>query len=119
MQFMMMVKMREDLRNPPPELYAAMDTYIGEALQSGKVVSLGGLTPSSEGAEVRGSNGKVVVSHGPFAETAELVGGWTIWSADSLDEAIAEGERFIQLHIDNWPDFEGTCEIRPVVEQPA
>ena len=119
MQFMMMVKMRESQRDAPPELYAAMDTYISEAVKGGKVVGMGGLKPSAHGAEVRGSDGRIVVSHGPFAETTELIGGWAIVECDSLDEAIEEARTFIQLHIDNWPGFEGASEVRQVEEMPA
>lgn len=111
-QYMMMIKMREDAGTPPPELFAAMDKYIGEAMATGKVVSMGGLRPSAEGARITGSDGKVVTTHGPFAETTELIGGFAIMEHDSLDEAIAGAAEFIQLHVDHWPGFEGTSEIR-------
>lgn len=116
-QFMMMIQMREDAGDPPPELYTAMGTYIAEAMASGTVVTMGGLLPSSQGARVSGSNGQVVTTHGPFTETTELVGGYAIIEAGSLDEAVAEAARFVQLHVDNWPGFEGTSEVRQVMVQ--
>jgi hypothetical protein len=116
-QFMMVIKTREDIGDPPPELYAAMGTYLGEAMATGKVVTMGGLLPSAQGARVSGSQGKVITTHGPFTETTELIGGYAILEAASLDAAIAEAAQFIQLHVDHWPDFEGVSEVRQIMEQ--
>jgi hypothetical protein len=113
-QYMMMIKTREDLGTPPPELFEAMGKYIAEAMGTGKVVSMGGLLPSEHGARVSGSNGRIVTTHGPFTETTELIGGFAILEHDSLDDAIAGATEFIQLHVDHWPGFEGTSEIRPL-----
>jgi hypothetical protein len=118
-QYMMMIKMREDAGSPPPELFAAMEKYIGAAMTAGRVVSMGGLLPSAEGARVTGSGGKIVTTHGPFAETTELIGGFAILEYDTLDEAIGGATEFIQLHVDNWPGFEGTSEIRPLDGNPG
>lgn len=115
-QFMMMIKMREDVENPPAELYAAMGPYMEEAVATGRVKTMGGLLPSSQGARVTGSEGKIVTTHGPFAETTELVGGYAVLELDTLEEAIAESTRFIQLHVDNWPGFVGTSEIRQLAD---
>ena len=116
-QFMMMITTREDIGDPPPELYAAMDKYIAEVVASGRLVTMGGLLPSAQGVRVSGSNGQVVTTHGPFAETTELIGGYAIVEAESLDEAVAGATEFIQLHLDHWPGFEGTSEVRQVMEQ--
>ena len=53
---------------------------------------LGGspLLPTSTATTVRlGRGGKAVTTDGPFAETKEQLGGYTILEAKSLDEAIA------------------------------
>src|SRR5690606_1334122 len=47
-----------------------------------------GLHPSSAGVRVRFEDGRRTVIDGPFAETKELVAGYWIWEADSLEEAI-------------------------------
>ncbi|HKW93254.1 MAG TPA: YciI family protein [Methylomirabilota bacterium] len=54
-------------------------------------VYLGGspLLPTSTATTVRLRGGKVVTTDGPFAETKEQLGGYTILEAKSLDEAIA------------------------------
>jgi hypothetical protein len=47
------------------------------------------LLPTSTATTVRLKDGKVVTTDGPFAETKEQLGGYTILEAKSLDEAIA------------------------------
>lgn len=51
-----------------------------------------------------------VVKDGPFAETKEVVGGYIIVLADSLDEATKVAE--------DWPlmDYGATVEVRPVLK---
>jgi hypothetical protein len=117
MQYMMMLKTRENLGAPPAEFWAAMGRYLAEVTAEGNVVSMGGLLPSSAGAEIRVQDGKVVTTHGPFAETTELIGGYAIVNADSLEHAIEQGARFVQVHLDHWPGFEGSSEIRQIAEQ--
>ena len=52
---------------------------------------------------------KAVMSDGPYAESKDMVGGYTVLTAEDLDEAteIARGCPFL--------DVGGTVEIRPVI----
>ncbi|GAA2556864.1 YciI family protein [Winogradskya consettensis] len=115
MQFMTMLKAREDAGTPPPDFFEAMGAYIAGVAASGKLITTGGLLPSSTGAEVRATDGKVVVTHGPFTEATELVGGYAIFEVDSRDEAIAMATEFVQLHVDRWPGWEGASEVRQIM----
>jgi hypothetical protein len=117
MQFMTMLKMREDAGAPPPDFFETMGAYIAGVAASGKLITTGGLLPSSAGAEVRATGGKVVVTHGPFTEATELVGGYAVFEVDSREEAIALAKEFVQLHVDNWPGWEGSSEIRQIAER--
>ena len=119
MQFMTMLKAREDVGAPPPDFFAAMGTYIAGVAASGKLVTTGGLLPSAQGAEVRATAGTVVVSHGPFTEATELVGGYAIFEVDSRDEAIRLATEFVQMHVDHWPGWEGASEIRQIMQPPG
>lgn len=119
MQFMTMLKMREDVGAPPPDFYEAMGAYIAGVAASGKLITTGGLLPSSAGARVRATAGTVVVTHGPFTEATELVGGYAIFEADSRDEAVELATAFVQLHLDHWPGWEGVSEIRQITPPPA
>jgi hypothetical protein len=47
------------------------------------------LEPTSAATTVRTKNGKTVTTDGPFAETKEQLGGYSIVEAKDLDEVIA------------------------------
>lgn len=119
MQYMTMLKMREDVGDPQPDFYQAMDRYIAGVAASGRLVSMGGLLPSVRGAQVRAAAGEVVVTHGPFTEATELVGGYAVFKVDSKDEAVELARAFVQLHVDHWPGWEGACELREMIQTPG
>jgi hypothetical protein len=56
-----------------------------------------GVFPSSAGARVEVTDGKVRVIDGPFAEAKELIGGFAILEVDSLAEAIEHARKFALL----------------------
>lgn len=116
MRFMMMVKGNEKYEKgepPPRELMDALGRLEQESRRSGVVLESGGLAPSSRGAKIRVSRGRVTVTDGPFAEAKELVGGYAIIEAASKQEAIEHGTRFMQLHADVLgPEYEGELEVR-------
>jgi hypothetical protein len=70
---------------------------------------------------VKLKGGKITVIDGPFTESKEIVGGYSIIDAKSHEEALALARRFMELHLKHWPTFEGECEMRPFEEeaQPA
>ena len=80
---------------PTPELMAEMGEFIGEAIQAGVLVATGALQP--QGKRLRLSEGKFTVTDGPFIELKELMGGWAVIQADSLEEAIEWCKRFRQI----------------------
>lgn len=116
MQFMTMLRMREDVGTPPAEFYQAMGIYLAETSATGKLVTTGGLLPSATGAEIRATGGDIIVTHGPFAEATELVGGYAVFRVESRDEAIEMARSFVQLHVDRWPGWEGVSEVRQIME---
>ena len=115
MRYMMFIKHTEDYRNAdvPAQLYEEMGKFIEATTKSGNFIGGAGLQPSSAGARVTLKGGKITVMDGPFTETKEIVGGYAIMEAASRDEALALARRFMELHKDNWPAFEGECELRP------
>jgi hypothetical protein len=64
------------------------------------------LAPPRRARAVRVRDGKKLVTDGPFAETKEILGGFDIIEAESLDEAveIAAGHPVAEF---------GTIEVRP------
>ena len=123
MRYMMFIKHTEDYRQEevPASLYEEMGKFIEEATKSGNFVSGAGLQPSSAGNRVRLAKGKITVMDGPFTESKEIVGGYSIIDAKTREEALALARRFMELHLKHWPAFEGECEVRPFEEeaQPA
>ena len=88
MRFMIIVKTTEPAPPPSSELIAAMGKFNDELIEAGVLLVAEGLQPSSSGAKVRKQAGKVVVQDGPFAEAKELIGGFWIIKADSLQQAV-------------------------------
>lgn len=73
---------------PDPQLMLEMGKYNEELMKAGVLLALDGLHPSSKGARVKFSGKSRTVIDGPFAETRELVAGFSILQVKSLQEAI-------------------------------
>ncbi len=116
---MMFFKHAEDVRQEdvPASLFEEMGKFIEETTRSGQFVSGAGLQPSSAGTRIRLEGGKLMVTDGPFVETKELVGGYSIMEASSREEALALARRFMEIHLRHWPTFVGECEVRPFEEE--
>lgn len=87
-----------------------MDAYLGALNQAGVSFITEGLHPTSAATTVRTQNGKKVITHGPFAETREQIGGFFLIDVPNLDEAIEWAAR---CPASGW----GTIEIRPVADR--
>lgn len=113
MRFMVIRKADPDTeagKLPSAELISAMMKYNEEMAKAGVFLDGTGLHPSAKGARVQTNAGKPVVTDGPFAETKELIAGFTMMRANSLEEAIEWVKR--------WPVEDGNIqlEIRQVFE---
>jgi hypothetical protein len=93
---------------PTPELMERMGKFMEAITKAGVLVASEGLQPSSKGARVKLSNGKVTVTDGPFTESKELIASYAILEANSVAEAIEWTTRFLQVL------GTGECELRPV-----
>jgi hypothetical protein len=114
MRFMTIVKSSEPFGTPPPALMEAIGKLAEEATKAGVFVDTGGLLPTAMGSRVRLSGGKITVTDGPFTEAKEVVGGYAIFELGSKEEALEWTRRFMELHRQHWPDWEGETEIRPM-----
>ena len=85
-----------------------------EATSAGMLLATGGLAPSAMSTRIRLSGGQLAVLDGPFTEAKEVVGGFAIYEVSSKDEAVAAARRFMELHQEHWPGWEGEVEIRQV-----
>ena len=69
------------------------------------------LQPVETATTVRVQNGSALTTDGPFAETKEVFGGYYVFEADDLDQAIGLAARIPAARIG------GSVEVRPVVER--
>ena len=116
MKFMTMVSSAETNGPPPPALMAAIFQLGEEAAKKGVLVQQGGLHRSERGARVRIRKGKLIVTDGPFSESKEIVGGFAVYGVASKEECIEWTKRFMELHREHWPGWEGEAELRQIYE---
>jgi len=114
MRFMALVKSSEESGPPPPALIEAITELSQEASKAGTLLQTGGLAPTAVSNRVRVANGRIVKLDGPFAETKEVVGGFAIFEVSSKQEMLDAAVKFMELHREHWPGWEGETEIRQV-----
>src|SRR3979411_397953 len=96
MRFMVIVKATKESEAgvlPDEKLLAAMGKYNEERVKAGLMLAGEGLQPSSKGARVRFSGEKRTVIDGPFAETKELIAGFTPIRAKSREGEMGWAKR--------------------------
>lgn len=126
MRFMMLVIPKGYANAPPsftpdPKMVAVMSKY-NEALQkAGALLSLDGLRPPSTGARVAFAGGKATVTHGPFAEAKEVVGGYWMIQVGSQEEAIqwASQAPMQEGDIIEVRQLEEASELPPQINKPT
>ena len=97
MRFMIIVKATRDSEAgvmPEEHLIAKMGRYHEELAEAGMLLDASGLQPSSKGWRISYAGDKSSFVDGPFAETKELVAGYTLIQAKSREEAIEWTRRF-------------------------
>lgn len=75
------------------EAFAAMDRFTEELVKAGVFVAAAGLKNGADAKRVVIDGGKRTIIDGPFAETRELVAGFSIWEVKDMDEALAWAKR--------------------------
>jgi hypothetical protein len=101
MRFMIIVKATPDTEAeevgvvPDQQLMADMASYHEELAKAGVLLDGAGLQPSRKGWRIHYSAGdKRTVTDGPFAETKELIAGYTLIQVRSREEALEWARRF-------------------------
>lgn len=117
MRFMIMVKATADseagVMPADDGLMAAMAGYHEELARAGVLLEANGLKPSASGWRIRYRGGKRSVVDGPFAETKELVAGYTLIQVRSREEAMEWARRFPAPF---GEQADGEIEVRPLYE---
>ncbi|CAN5723830.1 YciI family protein [soil metagenome] len=108
MRLMIMVKSTKDSEAgvmPDEKLFAAMADYHEDLVKAGVLLDASGLHPTSKGLRVKYSGRKRTFLDGPFAESKELIAGYTIIQVKSWEEGMEWVKRFPPPHGD------ADCEI--------
>jgi hypothetical protein len=114
MRFMIIVKANEDSEAgvmPEERVFEEMADYHEELQKAGVLLDASGLHPSSKGWRIKYSGGKRTVVDGPFAESKELIAGYTIIQVKSKEEAMEWARRF-----PNPGNVDGEIEVRQLFE---
>jgi hypothetical protein len=94
---------------PTERLLAEMGKYMEEMANTGVLLAGEGLHPSSKGTRVKFSGGKPSVIDGPFAETKELIAGYSLIQVNSKEEAVEWAKR--------WPALDGDGDVELEIRQ--
>ncbi|GAA2049573.1 YciI family protein [Streptomyces carpaticus] len=97
----------------PPEFGARMGALLEEITQAGVMLDTAGLTPTAEGTRVTYSGGDLSYTDGPFTESKEVIGGYSIIQAKDKEEALYWTKRFLEIHPPVW---NLTAEVRQLTE---
>jgi hypothetical protein len=115
MRFMVIVKADKNSEAgvmPSEELLTDMGKYNEELAKAGVMLAGEGLHPSSRGKRVRFAGSNRTVIDGPFTETKELIAGFWLIQAKSMDEAV----EWVKRAPNPFPGTESEIEIRQVFE---
>ena len=112
MQFLLLVYTDDELLGKLPA--AAFDVEMRQCLQhademqaSGSLLTFQQLECSTSAKSVRLRNGRTTILDGPFAETKEVLAGFNLVEAESIEEAVRMAQEF------PWTRY-GCIEVRPV-----
>jgi hypothetical protein len=76
-----------------------------------RFIASGELQPVETATTVRVQEGQTLTTDGPYANTKEVFGGYYVFEADNLDEAIELAARIPAARLG------GAIEVRPMVER--
>lgn len=110
MRYLMLLHGNQPSTPPPAELLEAIMKLGEEATRAGVLLDTQGLAPSTSGTRVTLSGGELSVTDGPFTEAKEII-SYAIYELRTKEEAVEWASRFLALHRDLWPGWEGDTEI--------
>jgi uncharacterized protein (TIGR02246 family) len=116
MRFMILVKATKDSEAgamPPESLFRDMANYHDELQKAGMLLDASGLQPTKKGWRIGYTGQKRTFTDGPFAETKEIVAGYTLIQAKSREEAIEWTKCFPNPSLDGGT---AAIEVRQVYE---
>ena len=106
---------------PKPGSHEALGEEEAEALtaeymalrEDSRCVGGAHLQPTEMATTIRYGVGENLITDGPYADTKEVLGGYYVFDASNLDEALEFAQRIPAMRLG------GAVEVRPLVEIPA
>ena len=100
---------------PPPEAsWPRSWTSAREATGVGRAARQRRPRPQCRGRPGHRHGGELSVMDGPFAEAKEFI-SYAVYEVRSKEEAVEWTSRFMQLHADLWPGWQGECDVVKVM----
>lgn len=113
MRFIAVLRTSEAHGFPPPELHQGMAALGAEARRSGVLVDTAGLLPVATATRIGVHNGELTVTDGPFDDPAPAA-AYAVYDVATREEVVHWTKRFMDLHRQTWPGWEGESEIRQI-----
>ena len=113
MRYIVLLKAAQLTPPMPDGLFEAIMKLGEEATTSGALVDQAGLVQGGTSARVSVSGGQLSVMDGPFAEAKEFI-SYAQYEVRSKEEAVEWAARFMRLHQEFVPGWEGDCEVLKV-----
>ncbi|GAA2755697.1 YciI family protein [Actinopolymorpha rutila] len=115
-RFLTMIRIDENTlpgQEPDPGFEGRAAALFEEINKAGVMRETRGLFPTAEGTRLTWSEGKISSTDGPFTETKEVVGGYSITETRDKAEAVEWVRRFLEIHPKNWTV---SAEVRQIEE---
>lgn len=109
MRYLLIVRAEELAPEDEPETPPGCDGWSENLEARGRLVAGGILRPGRNGTTVRVREGRMLRTDGPFTEAKEMVAGFNVIEAGSIEEAADIAARHPVSRI-------GAIEIRPIWE---
>jgi hypothetical protein len=106
MRFISVYTAPERTTPPTPEEMDKVGKFIEDGKKRGVLVSAEGCLPTANGARMRLADGKFSLTDGPFADSKEVIGGFSIFEVPDKETAIELARGFLELV------GQGHCEVR-------
>lgn len=100
-------------------MYAFMGQWNQELAESGELVDAQGLAAPVLTRRLQLKDGVPVVTDGPYAETEEVLAGYTIVECESMDRATEIAGRITKCPYPANAPGELIVDIRPIIESSA
>ncbi|MBL8525762.1 MAG: YciI family protein [Betaproteobacteria bacterium] len=116
MRYMIVVKATADSEAgvmPDEAMLGSMATFHEQLAKAGVLLDASGLQGTSKGWRVQYDGATRTVVDGPFAETKELIAGYTIIQVRSREEALEWSRRFPNPALDGGKTY---IEVRQMFE---